>query len=131
MQASEQTVIDLKQERDALQAKVQKLNDELLKLKKDSPFKSTKKLSKSSKCLSTRVRCHLCPNPLKTQTLLNLDGHRRSEEVVYKVPHTPQGSKKYLVIWKSFQASELRTACLRCGLMILWRLQQTVGGRIT
>ena len=35
-QASEQTVVDLKQERDALQAKVQKLNDELSKLKKDS-----------------------------------------------------------------------------------------------
>ena len=38
--------------------------------------------------------------------------------------------EKYPVAW-SFQASKLRITCSRCGLMILERLQQTVGELIT
>lgn len=131
-ESSEQAVIELKQEHDALRAEVRELHD-LLKSRKDSPSERT------IECIVTKQEAEAAEHKSSTSSESESESTdsticRRTSTRVQRGsagrPH-PWVSERCPVAWRSSQASEQRTERSRCGLMILRQPQKTVDGLIT
>ena len=126
VQASEQTIIDLKQECDALQAEVKKLTHELLKLKMDSPSGKTTALVVTKE--EPEAPEHESLKSSSSESAEDTTSRRTSTSARSPIL---RDSKKCPVAWRSLQARKLRMARSRCGSRILRKLPQIAGGLIT
>ena len=129
--ASETTISDLKEERDALKAEVKELTQRLIQLKKESSSRKTKshKETKQESEPSDHESSESSSSSESFESVVSRTSTTPVRSASARSPH-PQDLRKYPAEWRSFPASELRMEHLRCGSTISKKPQQTAAGLI-